>query len=97
MEISINKLAKEKLEEENLKDKYMKIFYKGFGWTAGLQMDFEEKVDENYKVYEVEGYKIAVDKELLDEYDYFEIKYSDNFIHQGFYPNILKPEHSSAK
>lgn len=31
MKLVINKLAKEKLEEKNLKNKYIKLFYSGFG------------------------------------------------------------------
>ena len=95
MEIVINKLAKQKLEERNLQNDYIKLYYCGFGWTAGLQMEFDEKIDEDYKLHEVEGYKIAIKKDILDSYDYIEIKYSDNFIQRGFYPNILRPDDSS--
>ncbi len=70
----------------------MRLYYCGFGWTAGLQMVFEENIDENYKVYDVDGYKIAIEKDIIDDYDYIEIKYSDNFIQKGFYPNILDPD-----
>ncbi len=31
MKVLINDLAKEKLEEQNLKDKYMRLYYCGFG------------------------------------------------------------------
>lgn len=31
MQLFINEFAKEKLEEENLKNKYIKLFYCGFG------------------------------------------------------------------
>ncbi len=55
-------------------------------------MVFEENIDENYKVYDVDGYKIAIEKDIIDDYDYIEIKYSDNFIQKGFYPNILDPD-----
>lgn len=93
-ELIISDYAKEKIEEKNLEDKYIKIFYCGFGWTAGLQMVFEEKIDDDYKVYDVDGYKIGIEKDILDDYDYLEIKYSDNFISKGFYPSILRPEDS---
>lgn len=92
MEVVVNELAKEKMEDRNLKNKYIKLYYCGFGWTAGLQMEFDEDIDEKYKVYEVDGYKIGIDKDILDDYDYIEIKYSDNFIQKGFYPSILRPE-----
>lgn len=55
-------------------------------------MEFDENVDEKYKVVEVDGYKVAIKKDITDSYNYIEIKYSDNFIQKGFYPNILKPE-----
>lgn len=54
-------------------------------------MEFDENIDDEYKVHEVDGYKIAIKKDILDDYDYIEIKYSDNFIQRGFYPSILKP------
>ena len=92
MKLKINPDAKIKLEEKNLKDQYIKLFYCGFGWTAGLQMVFEEEVDDEYEVFDVEGYKIAIEKDILGDYDYIEVKYSDNFIQKGFYPNILDPE-----
>lgn len=92
MKLVISKLAKEKLKEENLEDKYIRLFYSGFGWTAGLQMEFEEELDNNYKVYQVDAYKIGIEKNIIDDYDYIEIKYSDNFIQKGFYPNILDPD-----
>lgn len=31
MKLVINELAKEKLDEKNLKEKYIKLFYCGFG------------------------------------------------------------------
>lgn len=55
-------------------------------------MEFDENIDEKYKVYHVDGYKIGIDKYILESYDYIEIKYSDNFIQSGFYPSILRPE-----
>lgn len=55
-------------------------------------MVFDEKIDDDYKVYKVDGYNIAIKKDILDDYDYIEIKYSTNFIQKGFYPNILNPE-----
>lgn len=55
-------------------------------------MEFDESIDESYEVFELDGYKIAINKDIIDSYDYIEIKYSDNFIQRGFYPNILKPE-----
>lgn len=56
-------------------------------------MVFEDKVDEEeYKIYEVDGYKIAINKDLFKDYDYIEIKHSDNFLQQGFYASILRPE-----
>ncbi len=55
-------------------------------------MVFEEEVDDEYEVFDVEGYKMAIEKDILGDYDYIEIKHSDNFIQQGFYPNILDPE-----
>ena len=97
MQLFINEFAKEKLEEENLKNKYIKLFYCGFGWTAGLQMEFEEEIDDKYRVHQVDGYKIAIEKAIEGDYDYIEIKYSDNFIQKGFYPNILKPENLDNK
>ncbi len=92
MELVVSELAREKMEARNLSDNYIKLYYCGFGWTAGLQMEFDENIDENYKVYKVDGYKIAINKDILESYDYIEIKYSDNFIQRGFYPNILRPE-----
>lgn len=58
-------------------------------------MEFDENIDESFKVYEVDGYKIAIAKDILDSYEYIEVKYSDNFIQRGFYPNILRPDDSS--
>lgn len=55
-------------------------------------MVFEEEVDDEYEVFDVEGYKMAIEKDILGDYDYIEIKHSNNFIQQGFYPNILDPE-----
>lgn len=55
-------------------------------------MEFDESIEENYEVYQVDGYKIGIDKDLLNQYDYFEVKYSNNFIQKGFYPSILRPE-----
>ncbi len=60
-------------------------------------MEFEEEIDDKYKLYEVDGYKIAVEKDMREDYDYIEIKYSDNFLQKGFYPNILKPENPNNK
>ena len=97
IKLSINDYAKEKMKEQNLKDKYMKLYYSGFGWTAGLQMVFDENIDDEYKVYDVEGYKVGICKDIIDSYDYIEIKYSDNFISQGFYPCIVRPEDSASK
>lgn len=57
-------------------------------------MVFEEDIDQDYKLYDVEGYKIAIKKDILDDYDYIEIKYSNNFIANGFYPCIVKEENS---
>lgn len=91
MKLVVNELAKEKMSEKDLNDQYIKISYCGFGWTAGLQMEFDENIDDEYKVHEVDGYKIAIKKDILDDYDYIEIKYSDNFIQRGFYPSILEP------
>lgn len=93
-ELIISDYAKEKIKEKNLQDKYLKIFYCGFGWTAGLQMEFDEKIDDDYKIYDVDEYKIGINKDIIDDYNYIEIKYSDNFIANGFYPCILKPEDS---
>lgn len=55
-------------------------------------MEFDKNIDEKYKVYEVDGCRIGIDKDLLEDYDYIEIKYSDNFLQKGFYPSILRPE-----
>lgn len=60
-------------------------------------MEFDEEIDEKYKLYEVDGYKIAIEKDIEGDYDYIEIKYSDNFIQKGFYPNILKTESADNK
>lgn len=57
-------------------------------------MEFDENIDEEYKVFKVDGYKVAIKKDIIDSYDYIEIKYSDNFIQKRFYPNILKPENT---
>lgn len=92
MEVVINDLAKEKLEDLDLENKFIKIYHGGFGWMAGLQMEFDEIIEDNYQVYQVDGYDIGIDKALLDEYDYFEVKFSNNFIQKGFYPSILRPE-----
>ena len=55
-------------------------------------MEFDEIIEDNYQVHQVDGYDIGIDKALLDEYDYFEVKFSNNFIQKGFYPSILRPE-----
>lgn len=57
-------------------------------------MVFDEEIDDDYKVYKVDGYNMAINKDILDDYDYIEIKYSTNFIQKGFYPNILDPENA---
>ena len=55
-------------------------------------MVFEDDIDDKYKLYDVEGYKIGIHKDIIDSYDYIEVKYSDNFIANGFYPCIIRPE-----
>ncbi len=55
-------------------------------------MAFDENIDEKYEVYEVDGFKVAIEKDLLKQYDYVEIKHGDSFVQRGFYPSILKPE-----
>lgn len=92
MEVVINDFAKEKLDSKNLKDQYIKAYYMGVGWSAGIQMEFDKRIGIEYEVYEVDGYKIGVNRHLFDDYDYIEIKYSDNFLQQGFYASILRPE-----
>lgn len=87
----VSEFAKEKLEEKNLKDKYIKLYYHRYGDSRGLQLVFDENIDETYEVYEIDGCKIALAKDLLEVYDYIEIKYSDHFIQQGFYPCLIRP------
>lgn len=58
-------------------------------------MVFDENIDEEYAVFLIDGYKIAIAKDILGDYDFIEIKYSDNFILRGFYPNILAIEKTS--
>ncbi len=55
-------------------------------------MAFEENIGEKYEVYEVAGFKVGIEKDLLKQYDYIEIKYGDSFVQRGFYPSILRPE-----
>lgn len=52
---------------------------------AGLQMEFVENIEKNYKILDIDNYKIAIEEELLKDNDFFEIKYSNNFIAKGFY------------
>lgn len=56
---------------------------------AGFQMEFDEEVDDNYEIYNSKGYKVAVEKKILKDNNYIEIKYSTNFISPGFYPSVL--------
>lgn len=90
MEIYINKLASQKLLEKEIEDDYIKIYFGGFGWTAGLQMEFEDEISEGFRLFNVDGYKILVSEDLCLTEEYLEIKYSDNFLVKGFYVSNRK-------
>ena len=57
---------------------------------AGLQMEFEKDIDSTYKVFEVDGYKVAVHDDLIDKENYLELKYSDNFLVKDYYVSNKK-------
>ena len=91
MEVRIHELAKEKLDQLDLKDQYLKVYYGGFGWMTGMQLEIVDEIEDNYEVFEVDGYKIAIEDRTMRMFDYFEIKYNAQFVKEGFYPSILEP------
>lgn len=59
---------------------------------AGIQMEFDSDIGENYKIFYVDDYKIGVENNLIKKEKYLEIKYSDNFLMKGLYVSKIKPE-----
>ncbi|MDO5457234.1 MAG: hypothetical protein Q4F26_02730 [Atopococcus tabaci] len=55
-----------------------------------MQMEFAENINDHFEVFEEEGYKIAIEKDTMKRYDYFEIKYSNKAGQEGFYPHVEK-------
>lgn len=53
-------------------------------------MEFAENINDHFEVFEEEGYKIAIEKDTMKRYDYFEIKYSNKAGQEGFYPHVEK-------
>ena len=91
MEVRIHELAKEKLDQLDMKDQYLKVYHGGFGWMSGMQLEIVDEIEDNYEVFEVDGYKIAIEDRTMRMFDYFEIKYNAKSVKEGFYPSILEP------
>lgn len=90
MEIVIDHLAKEVLDSADISQYYIKLYYLRSGWCPGMQMEFAENINDHFEVFEEEGYKIAIEKDTMKRYDYFEIKYSNKAGQEGFYPHVEK-------
>ena len=89
MEIVINNTAKIELEKLDT-FKYIHIYLGGYGWMAGLQMEFVDELNENSEVFNIDGYSVSVTNHLMRMENYLEIKYSNNFITKGFYVSKLR-------
>lgn len=53
-------------------------------------MEFAESINDQFEVFERESYQIAIEKDTLKRYDYFEIKYNNQSGQEGFYPHVEK-------
>lgn len=58
---------------------------------SGMQLEIVEEIEDDYEVFEVDGYQIAIEEATMRMFDYFEIKYNAQFVKEGFYPSILQP------
>lgn len=90
MSINISQKAEEmlkkQLEDKNTKNPFLRIFVKGFGWggpTFGIALE-GSKDDEKDHYEEINGFRILVEKDVLDQYKSFNIDYADSWFGKGF-------------
>jgi len=78
------KEIKKVLEEKNTTSKKIRIFLAGIGWggpTFNLALD-EQK--ENDKIYSANNVDFIADRSLIDQFEGFNIDYSNFFLQRGF-------------
>lgn len=100
MEIILTDSAKEELnkvlESRKNKDKVLRIFLAGYGWSGpSFGMALEEPKAEDTEV-EADGFKFYIEDLAFENFDSFTIDYSNNWLRRGFsiLPNGLKEQTS---
>lgn len=90
MSVRITQKAKEMIINQ-LKDKkqeniFLRISVQGFGWggpTFGIAL--EGSKDENKDYYkEIDGIKVIVEKDLVEQFNGFDIDYATGWFNKGF-------------
>lgn len=90
MNINISEKAQEaikkQLEDKNREDTFLRIFIKGIGWggpTFGITLEGSTDNEKDY-YEEVNGLKMIIEKDLLNQFKDFKIDYSDGWFRKGF-------------
>lgn len=81
-------IIKKQLEDKNreMGDTFLRIFVKGIGWggpTFGIALEEQKNEEKDYDE-EINGLKLLVEKDLLDQYKSFKVDYSDGWFRKGF-------------
>jgi iron-sulfur cluster assembly protein len=79
-------MIKKQLKDKDRENALLRIFVKGFGWggpTFGIALE-GSKDDTKDHYEEINGLKLIVEKDILNQFHNFHIDYSDGWFSRGF-------------
>lgn len=84
MKLEIRDNAKEKLKEYNDKDIPLRLIISGLSWYGPTFSIVSEKHDSDDEIFDVDGIKISVSRDVYNILEKATIEYSNRFLRKGF-------------
>lgn len=82
MKISVTENAKKQLIENGIKN--LKIFLKGYGWAGPIFALAPGEPEEKDNVYSLDDFNFAVEKDISNMINNFEIDYYKGLFQKGY-------------
>lgn len=82
MNITVSEKAMTQLQEENAKD--LRIFLKGYGWAGPSFGLAQVEPEENDKIFSVDGINFAIEEDIYDLVNSFEVDYYKGLFQKGY-------------
>lgn len=100
MSINVNKDAynelKSILDEKNITDTTVRLFVAGMGWSGPqFNLSIDDK-NENDIAVDVDDLTFVVEKDLVDQFGDFEVKFFDQDGQRGIYVELANPGESGC-